>query len=78
MALKPGDKCFDLLAIHTLSSCDTMSYPFGKGKVSALNLLLKLDLNLQVFTEPDAEELSLLFVLQKDNGISQQLEIHII
>jgi len=25
-------------------------------KISALNLLLKLDLNLQVFTEPDAEE----------------------
>ena len=42
--------------MHALSGCDTVSYPFGKGKISALNLLLKLDLNLQVFTEPDAEE----------------------
>jgi len=55
-ALKLGDKCFDLLAVHALSGCDTVSYPFGKGKINALNLLLKLDLNLQVFTEPDAEE----------------------
>ena len=55
-ALKLGDKCFDLLAVHALSGCDTVSYPFGKGKVSALNLLLDLDLNLQVFTEPDADE----------------------
>jgi len=55
-ALKLGDKCFDLLAVHALSGCDTVSYPFGKGKISALNLLLELDLNLRVFTEPDAEE----------------------
>ncbi|CAM1319304.1 Uncharacterised protein g7168 [Pycnogonum litorale] len=55
-ASKLGDKCFDLLAVHALSGCDTVSYPFGKGKVSALNLMLKLDLNLHVFTEPDAEE----------------------
>jgi len=55
-ALNLGDKCFDLLAVHALSGCDTVSYPFGKGKISALNLLPKLDLNLQVFTEPAAEE----------------------
>ena len=55
-ALKLGDKCFDLLAVHALSGCDTVSYPFGKGKISALNMLLKLDLNLQVFSELDAEE----------------------
>ena len=58
MALKLGDNCFDLLAIHTLSGCDTMSYSYGKRKVSTLNLLLKLDLNLQVSTDPDAEELN--------------------
>ena len=45
-----------ILAVRALLGCDTVSYPFGKGKISALNLLLKLDLNLQVFTEPDAEE----------------------
>ena len=32
-------KCSQLLGIHALSGCDTMSYPFGKGKKSALNLL---------------------------------------
>jgi len=48
--------------------------------------LLKLDLNLQVFTDPDAEEvdwmkagiLSLLLVLRKVNGTYEQFEIHII
>jgi len=55
-ASKLGNKSFDLLAVHALSGCDIMSYPFGKWKISALNLLLKLNLNLQVFTEPDAEE----------------------
>ena len=45
-----------LLAVHALSGCDTVSYPFRKRKISALHLLLKLDLNLQVFTEPDSEE----------------------
>jgi len=54
--MKLGDKCFDLLVVHALSGCDTGSYPFVKGEISALNLLLKLDLNLQVSTEPDAEE----------------------
>ena len=55
-ALKLDDKCFDLLAIHALSGCDTVSYPFGKGKVSAVNLLLKSDLKLKVFSDPEANE----------------------
>ena len=46
----------DLLAVHALSGCDTVSYPFGKVNISTFNLLLKLDLNLLVFTDPDAEE----------------------
>jgi len=86
MALKLGNKYFYLLTVHALSGCESMSYPCEKWKISALNLLLKLDLNLQVFTEPDAEEVdwmkagidSLLLVLQKVNGISEQFEIHII
>ena len=45
-----------LSRLLTQGSKASISYPFGKGKISALNLLLKLDLNLQVFTEPDAEE----------------------
>ena len=47
MVSKLGNKSFDLLAVHALSGCDTMSYPFGKWQISALNLLLKLHINLQ-------------------------------
>ena len=32
-------KCSQLFGIHALSGCDTVSYPFGKGKKSALKLL---------------------------------------
>ena len=32
-------KCSQLLGIHALSGCDTVSYPFGKGKKLALKLL---------------------------------------
>ena len=29
-------KCSQLLGVHAMSGCDTVSYPFGKGKISAL------------------------------------------
>ena len=32
-------KCSQLLGLHAISGCDTVSYPFGKGKKSALKLL---------------------------------------
>ena len=32
-------KCSQLLGIHALSGCDTVSYPFVKGKKAALKLL---------------------------------------
>ena len=32
-------KCSQLLGLHALSGCDTVSYPFGKGNKSAINLL---------------------------------------
>ena len=32
-------KCSQLLGLHALSGCDTVSYPFGKGTTSALKLL---------------------------------------
>jgi hypothetical protein len=35
-----GPKCLQLLGIHTLSGCGTTSYPYAKGKISALNTLL--------------------------------------
>ena len=44
------------LAIHELSGCDTASHPLGKVKMLAVNLLLKLDLVLQVFTDSSAQE----------------------
>ena len=32
-------KCSQLLGLHALLGCDTVSYPFGKGNTSALRLL---------------------------------------
>ena len=37
---KLGNKCSDLLPVCALSECDTVSYPYGMGKVSAVNLML--------------------------------------
>ena len=37
----------DLLPIHALSGCDAVSYPYGKGKITALNVLQKASLNLE-------------------------------
>ena len=38
-----GKKCLQLLGVHALSGCDTVLYPYGKGKISALNTLLTGD-----------------------------------
>ena len=54
---KLGDKCLDLLVVHAISGCDTVSYPFGKGKVSAINTMLKMDIDLKAFANPEATEL---------------------
>ena len=37
--LQLGTKCLQLPAIYTISGCDTVSYPFNKGKIRALNVL---------------------------------------
>ena len=34
-----GSKCLQLPGMHVISGCDTVSYPFNKGKISALNIL---------------------------------------
>ena len=39
-AAKLGYKCSDILPVHALSECDTVSYPYGKGNVSAVNCML--------------------------------------
>ena len=48
-------KCSQLLGIHALSGCDTVSYPFGRGKKSTLKLL-EIDIPGidQVLGQPDA------------------------
>ena len=38
-----GPKCLQLLGMHALSGCDTTSYPFGRGKTTALKTLLADD-----------------------------------
>ena len=40
-----GDKCRGLLGMHALSGCDTVSYPNGRGKVSALQVLTQMDID---------------------------------
>ena len=35
-----GQKCLQLLSMHALSGCDTTSYPYGKGNLTALNTML--------------------------------------
>ena len=35
-----GQKCLQLLSMHALSDCDTTSYPYGKGNLTALNTML--------------------------------------
>ena len=36
---KLGSKCLQLLGMHALTGCDTTSFPYNKGKVSALSVL---------------------------------------
>ena len=40
-----GDKCRGLLGMHALLGCDTVSYPNGRGKVSALRVLTQTDID---------------------------------
>ena len=35
-----GQKCLQLLCMHALSGCDTTSYPYGKGNVTALKSMV--------------------------------------
>ena len=45
-----------LLPIHALTDCDTVSYPLGNGKISAANLLLKSDINLDAMCNIDTPD----------------------
>ena len=35
-----GQKCLQLLCIHSLRVCDTTQYPYSKGNVTALNTMV--------------------------------------
>jgi len=52
---KLGEKCLDLLAAHAFSGCDSVLYPFGKGKITAINLVLNSEF-LKEFVNSVAEE----------------------
>ena len=45
---KYGDKCSNILATHSLSGCDSVSYPYRKGKTTALNMMLNSDVNISI------------------------------
>ena len=50
-----GTKCKNILGVHALSGCDTVPYPYGKGKVSALKVLdMDILLNMERLGEEDA------------------------
>ena len=53
-----SDKCGQLPGMHALSGCGTVSYPYGKGKKSALKVLMNNDIDgLQdVLWEPDISQ----------------------
>ena len=38
-----GPQCLQLLGMHAISGCDTTSYPYAKGKFSALKTMLDGD-----------------------------------
>lgn len=44
-----GDKCSQLLAFHALTGCDTVSFPYRKGKIAALKLLQNSSIDLSAF-----------------------------
>ena len=52
---KLGDKSCDLLALHALSGCDSVSFPYGKGKISAISLMNKMNLHLKVFADENSK-----------------------
>ena len=56
-AAKLGDTCTQLIGLHALTGCDTVSYPYNKGKVSAMSVLKKHGLmGLSSFGDINANE----------------------
>lgn len=57
-----GEQCLELLLLHTAIACDTVSYPFGKEKISAINILKQGKLDLSITDDQDTSEDDLLSV----------------
>ena len=54
-AMTLGDMCVQLLPMHAITGCDSVSYLFGKGKVSSLKVIMDShDLDIEVFGESNA------------------------
>ena len=54
-AMTLGDKCVQRLPMHAITGCDSVSYPFGKDKVSSLKVIMDShDLDIEVFGESNA------------------------
>ena len=55
---KLGDTCGQLLGMHPLSGCDTVSYPYGKGNTFALKVLMNNDIDglKSVLGEPEISQ----------------------
>ena len=54
--VKLGNKCSDLLPVHALLGCDTVLYLYRKGKVLAVNLMVKYVLDLSMFADSNSAE----------------------
>ena len=50
-------KCMQLLAVHALTGYDTVNFPYGKGKSSAVSTLLNHQTELDMMGEEEAEML---------------------
>ena len=58
-----GDKSVLLLALHAISEGDSVSYPYGQGKLSFIKVMMKYDLlflnNIGELNTPDCELLEI-------------------
>jgi len=60
-----GDNCKDLLGMHAVTGCDTVSYPFRRGKCAALSLLKNHDIGLHFLGDQSVNMADLIRVCRK-------------
>ncbi len=70
--------CGDLIGLHCISGCDTVSYPFGKGKKSAFSLLSKIEsTGLQCIGEINTSEEALFKVVKQFFLVGMEVRKHL-